>query len=143
MNKFTSFLRPYKPWITLFLWTFFITSILIEILFNGGPHPYDERQNKFTSRFRAESTMVEMFAEDIWLHGHSTLKTSFDPEKACILVLKNKWLVAWTEVKCFAYDEKGQHWRYTVLYNDNPTILFFIPFMVNFSEPLRKLERIE
>ena len=140
MNKFTSLLRPYKPWIIPFLWVFFTTSIFIEIIFIIGAA--DNNKNYWTARFRTENTMLEMFAEDIWLHGRSTFKTEFNP-KSCSLTAKDKWLVRWTEVKCVAEDMQGQHWQYKVLYSDNYTLLFFLPFIVNYSQPIRLFEKVK
>ncbi len=59
----------------------------------------------------------------------------------CKMTPRQKWMTHWSDVECFAEDESGQKWRYTVKYRDTYTTMFFIPFLTGQS-PFRKMEII-
>lgn len=82
------------------------------------------------TRFRKEGTAFELYAEDIWRNGRRTLKTAFDPD-ACVVAYLKQWAVHWSEITCTAEDQGGRRWQYTTRYNNNFTLLFFLPFFVN------------
>ncbi|MFS2036051.1 hypothetical protein ACEN8I_18665 [Polaromonas sp. CT11-55] len=138
MSKLAFEARKIRPFLLPFFVAFLTTVCLLEAFCQLSA----ERRfsGDWDVRFRKEAAAVEMYGEDIWLHGHRTLKTPFDPT-SCEITSHNKWHVYWADVQCTAEDQLGQQWQYTARYSNTTTPMFGIPFLVDIG-PLREMKVI-
>ena len=125
-----------KKFLLSFFLAFVSSVVLIELLGALHKEPY---QDYWMDRWMQENTALEMHAQDIWKHGHSTLKR-FDPS-ACKIARQVNWIGDLDEVTCISDDESGQYWSYAAQYGIYWRTSFFIP-LFKYSARYRELKKI-
>jgi hypothetical protein len=110
-NFYNNLPHEAKARILVFLLVFVVSLIFLELVAASFQQHGDDY---WSQREITENTALEMHAEDIWLHGQSTLAT-FNPQ-ACKSGSKYVWPYEWIEVVCFSRDSQGVWWAYTANY---------------------------